>query len=117
MSPSMTKTVELSIFATPLHRVSADHQCREPEAGDENADRLQAAEQGRDDGREAEAGRHALEQIVMDRCDLDHSGQSAKAAGDQKRPELCAHDVDAGRLRRLWCSTRWRGSCIRKSSD
>ena len=67
-----------------LHPLAAEIGEREEEAGEEDAERIQPAEEGDDDRREAIAGRDADAELPDRTGHLADAGKAGEAAGDQE---------------------------------
>ena len=69
---------------------------RQEQARDQNADRVEAAEEGDDDGGEAVAGRDAGLKMPDRPRHLDDAGEPGERAGNKERDDHEAIGIEAG---------------------
>src|ERR1044072_1651921 len=85
-----------------LRAFATDEGERQEQRRHQNADGMQAAEEGDDDRREAVAGRDVRLQMIDGRRNLDDAGKPGERAGDQERHDgqrLVAEAREARRAR------------------
>jgi hypothetical protein len=107
MSVSQASTKKSSMPAAPGHaagdlqarldRLAAKVGERNDEAGDEDAERIEPAEERHDDGREAIAGRDHRLQLADDAGHFHDAGEPGESSGDRKGEDCHALGGEAGK--------------------
>ncbi len=80
--------------------LAADESQRQKQAGNQNADRIEPAEEGDDDGGEAVAGRDAGIEMADRPRHFDDAGKARERAGNREGEQHQPVGVEAGEPRR-----------------